>query len=92
MPTMIEDIVCHFHPDQRGSRVTTLPKPNKNLIVENEILMLVERFGFTEEGARSIVQYNKYLKDIEYLKWIPRSLLVQTFMRKLQNGMDRRRP
>jgi len=61
-------------------------------IVENEIMMLVEKFGFTEEQARSLAQHDKYLKDIESLKWIPRSLLVQTFMRKLQNGMDRRRP
>ena len=61
-------------------------------IAENEILILVEKFGFEEEAARSLIQHDKYLKDIESLKWIPRSLLVQTFMRKLQNGMDRCRP
>jgi hypothetical protein len=103
MPTMIEDIVCHFNSsDRRGSRVTSLHQFDKKLeiparnspvhvamtpeqIAEIEILVLVEKFGFAEEEARSLMQRNKYLKDIESLKWIPRSLLVQTFMRKLLN-------
>jgi hypothetical protein len=79
---LLEDAVVIY----REHRMT--PKQ----IVENEIMMLVEKFGFTEKEARSFAQHDKYLKDIESLKWIPRSLLVQTFMRKLQNGMDRRRP
>jgi hypothetical protein len=44
-------------------------------------------FGFTSEEAESIL--NKY----RYTHAIPKSFLVQTFMRKIQNEwMDRRRP
>lgn len=101
MSAVIEDLICHFNsPDQRGSKVTKLPARNSpahtattpKQIEENEIMVLVEQFGFEENVARSLVQYNKYLKDMGSLAWIPRSLLVQTFMRKLQDGMDRRRP
>ncbi len=55
-------------------------------IEKNEIMVLVEKFGFTEEEAESLLKHNKYIMKI------PVSFLVQTFMRKLQNGLDRRRP
>jgi len=48
------------------AHVATTPKQ----ILENEIMMLVEKFGFTEEDARSLMQHKTtYLIDIESLKW-----------------------
>ncbi len=44
------------------------------------------KFGFSAEEAESLLDRHKYTHSI------PNSFLVQTFMRKLQDGLDRRRP
>ena len=64
---------------------------NELRLEENERMLREElsewtRFGFTQEEAMSLFLHNKYIRRI------PASFLVQTFMRKLRNGMDRRRP
>ena len=56
------------------------------MIAENGRMLLIERFGFTEEEAKSVLIHNKYISRI------PVSFLVRIFMRKLQDGMDRCRP
>ena len=80
---LLEDAIVIYREQRPAMKYLSLT-PNE--IEKNDIMVLVEKFGFTEEDAESLIMHNKYVKRI------PVSFLVQTFMRKLQNGMDRRRP